>query len=59
MTVVYPSRCYATRRGKHIVAALSVREPCPTNNFKTTVAIEIKLGKYIDGNEGKCCAQEP
>ena len=43
--------CYAHRRGKHIVVTLSVRPsvllsvrpsvpvPCPTNNFKTTVAI--------------------
>ena len=36
---------YAPQRGKHIVATLSVRPvPCPANNFKTTVAIQIKLG---------------
>jgi len=30
--------CYAPQRGKHIVAALSVRPVhCPANNFKTTV----------------------
>jgi len=29
---------YTTQRGKHIVAALTVRPvPCPANNFKTAV----------------------
>jgi len=37
----------------------SVTVACPANNFKTTVAIYIKLGIYIDDNEGKGRTQEP
>jgi len=33
------------QRGKHIVAALSVGPvPCPANNLKIAVGIEMKLG---------------
>ena len=54
---------YAPQRGKHNNSRRFVRPSvtvaCPANNFKTTVAIYIKLGIYIDDNEGKGRTQEP